>query len=110
MLSVHAAYENFPNRSMSMVHFVPVIIVDFAYSVCVCMYAYVHVHVGLVLAVLSHGGLLLASSEINPGSLMSFLIATQTIQRSLTNMSVLFGQLVQGMTAGGRVFEVGMLL
>ena len=70
------------------------------------VYARVHIHAGLVLAVLSHGGLLLASNEISPGSLMSFLIATQTIQRSLTNMSVLFGQLVRGITAGGRVFEV----
>ena len=36
---------------------------------------------GVVLAVVSHGGLLLATNQITPGSLMSFLIATQTIQR-----------------------------
>ena len=91
--------------------YVPSIIVDsLCMLLCVCVCVYAHFHIGLVLAVLSHGGLLLASSEISPGSLMSFLIATQTIQRSLTNMSVLFGQLVRGMTAGGRVFEVGMLL
>ena len=38
--------------------------------------------VGVVLAVVSHGGLLLATNHITPGNLMSFLVATQTIQRS----------------------------
>lgn len=52
---------------------------------------------GVVLAVVSHGGLLLATNQITPGSLMSFLVATQTIQRSVkhwVNQSVvwLFGQ------------------
>ena len=61
---------------------------------------------GLVLLVISHGGLLLATNQITPGSVMSFLVATQTIQRSLGNLSVLFGEVVRGMTAGGRVFEV----
>ena len=37
----------------------------------------------MVLAVVSHGGLLLATNQITPGSLMSFLVATQTIQRSV---------------------------
>lgn len=60
---------------------------------------------GMVLIVLSHGGLLLASNQITPGSLMSFLVATQTIQRSLGQLSILFGQVVKGMTAGSRVFE-----
>jgi ATP-binding cassette subfamily B (MDR/TAP) protein 8 len=60
---------------------------------------------GVVLLVISHGGLLLATNQITPGSLMSFLMATQTIQRSLGNLSVLFGQVVRGMTAGARVFE-----
>ena len=41
--------------------------------------------VGVALVVLSYGGLLLANNQITPGSLMSFLIATQTIQRSLKN-------------------------
>ena len=60
----------------------------------------------MILIVLSHGGMLLASNQITPGSLMSFLVATQTIQRSLGQLSVLFGQVVKGMTAGSRVFEV----
>jgi ATP-binding cassette subfamily B (MDR/TAP) protein 8 len=60
---------------------------------------------GVVLAVVSQGGLLLATNQISPGNLMSFLAATQTIQRSLGNISVLFGQTVKGMSAGARVFE-----
>ena len=60
----------------------------------------------MVLLTISQGGFLLATNQISPGSLMSFLVATQTIQRSLSNLSVLFGQVVRGTTAGGRVFEV----
>ena len=37
---------------------------------------------GVVLAVVGHGGLLLATDQISPGNLMAFLVATQTIQRS----------------------------
>ena len=36
---------------------------------------------------------------------MAFLVSTQTIQRSLGNMSLLFGQFVKGLSAGSRVFE-----
>ena len=36
---------------------------------------------GLSLVVLYYGGSLLASREMQPGDLMSFLVATQTIQR-----------------------------
>ena len=36
---------------------------------------------GIVLLVVGHGGLLLATNQISPGSLMAFLVATQTIQR-----------------------------
>ena len=64
----------------------------------------------MVLLVLSHGGLLLASNQITPGALMSFLVATQTIQRSLGQISSLFGQVMRGMTAGSRVFEVNLSL
>lgn len=60
---------------------------------------------GLSLVVLYYGGSLLASREMQPGDLMSFLVATQTIQRSLGSMSLLFGQIVRGMSAGARVFE-----
>ena len=60
----------------------------------------------MVLLIISHGGYLLSSNQISPGSLMSFLVATQTIQRSLGVLSILFGQIVRGTTAGARVFEV----
>lgn len=60
---------------------------------------------GLALVVLYYGGSLLANREMEPGDLMSFLVATQTIQRSLGHMSLLFGQVVRGMSAGARVFE-----
>ena len=36
---------------------------------------------GLALVVLYYGGSLLANREMEPGDLMSFLVATQTIQR-----------------------------
>lgn len=65
---------------------------------------------GMVLLTISQGGFLLATNQISPGSLMSFLVATQTIQRSLANLSVLFGQVVRGTTAGGRVFEYTKLV
>ncbi|KAL5459997.1 hypothetical protein EMCRGX_G033404 [Ephydatia muelleri] len=60
---------------------------------------------GLVLVVVSHGGILLATNQITAGDLMSFLVATQIIQRSLGNLSQIFGQTVRGMSAGARVFE-----
>ena len=36
---------------------------------------------GIVLGVVSYGGVLLATNQVSPGDLMSFLVATQTIQR-----------------------------
>lgn len=60
---------------------------------------------GVVLGTLYHGGHLMASHEMSPGDLMAFLVSTQTIQRSLAQMSLLFGQFVRGTTAGTRVFD-----
>ncbi|XP_054278563.1 mitochondrial potassium channel ATP-binding subunit-like [Macrosteles quadrilineatus] len=60
---------------------------------------------GVVLASLCMGGYLMATEELQPGALMSFLVATQTIQRSLAQLSLLFGNYVRGMQAGSRVFE-----
>lgn len=60
----------------------------------------------MVLATLYVGGHLVSSNQVSPGELMSFLVATQTIQRSLTQLSLLFGQVVKGLVAGARVFEV----
>lgn len=60
---------------------------------------------GMVLATLYMGGYLVSNNQVSPGEIMSFLVATQTIQRSLTQLSLLFGQMVKGLGAGARVFE-----
>jgi len=40
-----------------------------------------HIAVGLVLGALYAGGYLMSQNEITAGDLMSFMVATQTIQR-----------------------------
>ncbi|XP_045174290.2 mitochondrial potassium channel ATP-binding subunit-like [Mercenaria mercenaria] len=60
---------------------------------------------GIVLGTLFIGGQFMSRGDITAGDLMSFLVATQTVERSLAQMSVLFGQVVRGMSAGSRVFE-----
>ena len=57
---------------------------------------------GIVLGTLYYGGYLLSVQELTPGDLMAFLVSTQTIQRSLGHMSLLFGQFVRGVSAGTR--------
>lgn len=52
------------------------------------------------------GGYLLSSNQLSAGQLMAFLMATQTIQRSLGQLSLLFGSAIRGISAGSRVFEV----
>ncbi|KAF0299443.1 ATP-binding cassette sub-family B member 8, mitochondrial [Amphibalanus amphitrite] len=59
----------------------------------------------VVLATLYYGGYLMSMQQLSAGDLMSFLVASQTIQRSLAQMSILFGTFVRGMSAGARVFE-----
>ncbi|XP_043445854.1 mitochondrial potassium channel ATP-binding subunit isoform X1 [Prionailurus bengalensis] len=59
----------------------------------------------MVLGTLFIGGSLVAGQELTGGDLMSFLVASQTVQRSMANLSVLFGQVVRGLSAGARVFE-----
>jgi len=59
----------------------------------------------LVLGTLYLGGHLLSAGQLTAGDLMSFLVATQTIQRSLGQLSLLFGNYVKGMSAGCRIFE-----
>ncbi|KJE97609.1 ATP-binding cassette sub-family B member 8 [Capsaspora owczarzaki ATCC 30864] len=60
---------------------------------------------GIVLAVLYVGGTFVVNREITAGNLTSFLVATQSIQRSLSQLSILFGAVVRGMSAGARVHE-----
>uniref|UniRef100_A0A3Q2YPF0 Mitochondrial potassium channel ATP-binding subunit n=2 Tax=Hippocampus comes TaxID=109280 RepID=A0A3Q2YPF0_HIPCM len=59
----------------------------------------------IVLGTIFAGGTLISSNEMSPGDLMSFLVASQTVQRSLASISILFGQMVRGTSAGARVFE-----
>ena len=50
----------------------------------------------VVLGTLYYGGYLMSEARLTPGDLMSFLVATQTIQRSLGQMSLVFGQAIKG--------------
>ncbi|XP_017281532.1 mitochondrial potassium channel ATP-binding subunit [Kryptolebias marmoratus] len=59
----------------------------------------------IVLGTIYAGGTLISSNEMSPGDLMSFLVASQTVQRSLASISILFGQVVRGISSGARVFE-----
>lgn len=61
---------------------------------------------GIVLGTLWVGGKLIASHQLEAGDLMAFLVASQTIQRSIAQLSLLFGHIVRGLGAGSRVFEV----
>ncbi|NXX17070.1 ABCB8 protein, partial [Podargus strigoides] len=61
---------------------------------------------GIVLGTIFVGGSLMAGDELSPGDLMSFLVASQTVQRSLASISILLGQVVRGLSAGARVFEL----
>lgn len=60
---------------------------------------------GMVLSTLFFGGHLMSTDSLSPGQLMAFLVASQGVQRSLAQGSILLGTLIRGMTAGTRVFE-----
>lgn len=59
----------------------------------------------MVLSTLYMGGYLLSTNQLTAGEMMAFLMASQTIQRSLSQISLLFGSVVRGIAAGSRVFE-----
>jgi ATP-binding cassette subfamily B (MDR/TAP) protein 8 len=61
---------------------------------------------GVVLGVIYAGGQMLINNEINAAQMMAYLAATQMIQRSFTQLSILFGQALRGLSSGARVFEV----
>lgn len=61
---------------------------------------------GMVLGTLCFGGHLMASNVLTAGDLMSFLVSTQMIQRSMAQMSLLFGSYIKGLSSGARIFEV----
>ncbi|KAM9387547.1 mitochondrial potassium channel ATP-binding subunit [Phaethornis superciliosus] len=60
----------------------------------------------IVLGTIFVGGSLMAGDQLSPGDLMSFLVASQTVQRSMASISVLMGQVVRGLSAGARVLEL----
>lgn len=60
---------------------------------------------GMVLSTLYMGGYLLSTNKLSAGEVMAYLMASQTIQRSLGQISLLFGSVVRGVAAGSRVFE-----
>ncbi|CAL1535983.1 unnamed protein product [Lymnaea stagnalis] len=60
---------------------------------------------GLVLGSLFAGGWMISAHELKAGDLISFLVATQMIERSMAQMSLLLGHVVRGLSAGARVFE-----
>lgn len=61
---------------------------------------------GMVLGTLYFGGHLMASNVLTAGDLMSFLVSAQMIQRSLAQMSLLFGSYIKGLSSGARIFEL----
>ena len=60
----------------------------------------------IVLITLGMGGYMLSMRKLSTGNVMSFLVAMQTIQKSLTQISLLFGHFVKGIASGGRIFQV----
>uniref|UniRef100_A0A2H1VIQ3 Mitochondrial potassium channel ATP-binding subunit n=1 Tax=Spodoptera frugiperda TaxID=7108 RepID=A0A2H1VIQ3_SPOFR len=60
---------------------------------------------GMVLGTMFMGGHLMASGQMSAGDVMAFLVNAQTVQRSVAQLSLLFGSVVKGLSAGGRVFE-----
>ena len=61
---------------------------------------------GIVLGILYGGARLMVSNELTPGQLMSFLVTSQTIQKSLSQLSLVFGQAVKGWTSCARIVEL----
>ncbi|XP_043543498.1 mitochondrial potassium channel ATP-binding subunit isoform X1 [Chiloscyllium plagiosum] len=59
----------------------------------------------VVLGTICVSGMMLAKEQLRAGDLMSFLVATQTVQRSLANISITLGQVIRGISSGSRVFE-----
>nr|XP_049700797.1 mitochondrial potassium channel ATP-binding subunit isoform X1 [Helicoverpa armigera]XP_049700798.1 mitochondrial potassium channel ATP-binding subunit isoform X2 [Helicoverpa armigera]WRX06104.1 ABCB9 [Helicoverpa armigera] len=60
---------------------------------------------GMVLGTMFMGGHLMSSGQMSAGDVMAFLVNAQTVQRSVAQLSLLFGAVVKGISAGGRVFE-----
>ncbi|KAK6642615.1 hypothetical protein RUM43_004117 [Polyplax serrata] len=61
---------------------------------------------GMVLSTIYIGGYMMTTGSISAGDLMAFLVAVQMLQRSFTQVSLLFGTYIKGKHAGARVFEI----
>uniref|UniRef100_A0A7E4ZVT6 Mitochondrial potassium channel ATP-binding subunit n=1 Tax=Panagrellus redivivus TaxID=6233 RepID=A0A7E4ZVT6_PANRE len=61
---------------------------------------------GIVLGILYGGAQLMSTSDLSPGQLMSFLVTAQTIQKSLSQLSLVFGHAVKGWTSCARIVEL----
>ncbi|CAH8524040.1 unnamed protein product [Dicrocoelium dendriticum] len=61
---------------------------------------------GITLGALLLGGHLVLRNELTPGHLMSFLVTTQTVQRSLAQLSMLYGHVVRGSVAFTNIFNL----
>ncbi|NXD31366.1 ABCB8 protein, partial [Spelaeornis formosus] len=59
---------------------------------------------GIVLGTIFVGGSLMAGDQLSPGDLMSFLVASQTVQR--LGQGPTLPPVVRGLSAGARVFEL----
>ncbi|CAO3689522.1 unnamed protein product [Umbelopsis ramanniana] len=57
------------------------------------------------LIVLYYGGSLVVKNEMTGGDLMTYMLSTQSTQRSLVSLGVLFGQSIKAIGSATRVFE-----
>ncbi|GBP19412.1 ATP-binding cassette sub-family B member 8, mitochondrial [Eumeta japonica] len=59
----------------------------------------------MILGTLFLGGQMMFTGKMTAGDVMAFLVSAQMIQRSMATVSMLFGSVIKGLCAGGRVFE-----
>jgi len=59
----------------------------------------------LVLMILYFGGKQVVQGVINPGQLMTYMVAMQNTQKALSHIGVLFGQSIKAFGSLGRVYE-----
>ncbi|KAJ3055188.1 ATP-binding cassette, sub-B (MDR TAP), member 8 [Rhizophlyctis rosea] len=59
----------------------------------------------MILVILYYGGKLVASGDMTGGQLMTYMVSTQNLQRSLALVGVLFGQVIKAFGSAARVFE-----
>lgn len=58
------------------------------------------------MGILYCGSKLVVQNDISAGDLMSFLVTSQTIQRSLAQLSLVFGNAIKGYTSVVRLNQV----